>query len=49
VIAKKSGEMGLICVQRRNLDYETFILNKLHFGARVKDNVVVSVSVEICN
>ena len=46
---KKTGEMDRICVQRRNIDYETFILNKLHFGARVKDNIVVFVSVEINN
>jgi hypothetical protein len=38
---KKKWRDGRIRVQRRNLDYEIFILNKLHFGAIVKDNVVV--------
>jgi len=49
VIEKKSGEMDRIRVQCRNLDYETFFFNKLHFGAKVKDTVVVFVSVEISN
>lgn len=49
MIEKKSGEMDRIRVQCRNLDYETFFFNKLHFGAKVKDTVVVFVSVEISN
>jgi hypothetical protein len=33
--------------RRRNLDYEIFILKKLHFWAKVKDNGVVFVTEEI--
>ena len=39
--------MGSICVKRQSVDYGTFIKKKLHFGAKVKDNVVVFVTAEI--